>query len=746
MARKINVKYVVRDSSQNLIKSNEIMPIGVISYETDTNKVKLSDGEKSYNNLPYVSSDSSSLNMDYSQLLGKPQINSVELRGNKSLDDLGIAAKNAVYTKEEVDAKVTSVYKYKGSVANEASLPSEGNVIGDVYNVEDTGANYAWDGSKWDNLGTAIDLTSYLTKEEADSTYATKVELGNKADKATSLVGYGIADAYTKGEVDSALVNKADVSVVEAKADKTTTDAMAQQISDIENNVSNLSTNVTDLGNFATAKEAEDEAARVGFQHPEIAIITYKVANLDNGFIINNVIQNTTYQILWYRGLSKQRTITSSLVGEWNSNENTIYIPNKAVKTGIFNLTTEATHEQIVEQLTAASYQPVTVEDLDKCLTKGFMLQNGVMYGGITVGWTGQAYTLSYIGMRTPKTGLYAMNIVIGYSDGKFSVVKNGTQYEILNPAELANQSVIMDMKSSIETLNTEMSNKVNTSDFDSFKQNAVVYMDYQYGDEQKRGIQLDNNVNIVGATTDGDSASLVMMSKWNKADFGSAKVSCNINTKDFVTVNDKNALISNDILSMFLKAGDNVKITEEEETYPDTEINYKVCKVSADLSPIQSELSSKVDTETYNQFNYTMYGNLDWNKYKEQKYVMQILKSLEQSYIDDLGKPENINGKPYDESSNNYTLGNSYVCFGGFDEGFTFHYDLWGMESGQERNDCGQIVTSIADALPSDNALMKGKAPSVKDIDKGSVTEVSALIDSLNAILAQLRTRGVIA
>ena len=55
--------------------------------------------------------------------------------------------------------------------------------------------------------------------------------------------------------------------------------------------------------------------------------------------------------------------------------------------------------------------------------------------------------------------------------------------------------------------------------------------------------------------------------------------------------------------------------------------------------------------------------------------------------------------------------------------------------------------ITSLeVDALPSDDALMKGQAPSVTDIDKGSVTEVSALIDSLNAILAKLRTRGVIA
>ena len=65
------------------------------------------------------------------------------------------------YTKGEVDAKVTSVYRYKGSVANEEALPDSDQVIGDVYNVEDTGANFAWDGTKWDNLGMSVDLTPY---------------------------------------------------------------------------------------------------------------------------------------------------------------------------------------------------------------------------------------------------------------------------------------------------------------------------------------------------------------------------------------------------------------------------------------------------------------------------------------------------------------------------------------------------------------------------------------------------------
>jgi hypothetical protein len=68
------------------------------------------------------------------------------------------------YTKTEIDNKVASVYKYKGSVANYASLPAEDLTIGDVYNIEDTGDNYAWTGSEWDKLAGTVDLSNYATK------------------------------------------------------------------------------------------------------------------------------------------------------------------------------------------------------------------------------------------------------------------------------------------------------------------------------------------------------------------------------------------------------------------------------------------------------------------------------------------------------------------------------------------------------------------------------------------------------
>ena len=124
----------------------------------------------------------------------------VDGKANKATTISGYGIEDA-YTKTEVDAKVSSVYKYKGSVANESALPTEGQVVGDVYNLEDTGMNVAWTGEGWDKLGSVVDLTPYLTKEDAGRTYAAK---------ATTLEGYGITDAYTQSAVDTELDKKVD--------------------------------------------------------------------------------------------------------------------------------------------------------------------------------------------------------------------------------------------------------------------------------------------------------------------------------------------------------------------------------------------------------------------------------------------------------------------------------------------------------------------------------------------------------
>ena len=63
---------------------------------------------------------------------------------------------------------ITGLYKYKGSKATYSALPTSGNEVGDVWNVEDTGMNYAWTGEDWDALGAMFEIAS-ITNTEIDT-------------------------------------------------------------------------------------------------------------------------------------------------------------------------------------------------------------------------------------------------------------------------------------------------------------------------------------------------------------------------------------------------------------------------------------------------------------------------------------------------------------------------------------------------------------------------------------------------
>lgn len=102
----------------------------------------------------------------------------------KSYVDTQLATKaNAsnVYTKAEVNSKVSSVYRVKGAVASYAKLPTVDVTIGDVYNISDTGANYVAVSTTptWDKLSETVNLSGYAT------TAAMNSALGNKVDKVS---------------------------------------------------------------------------------------------------------------------------------------------------------------------------------------------------------------------------------------------------------------------------------------------------------------------------------------------------------------------------------------------------------------------------------------------------------------------------------------------------------------------------------------------------------------------------------
>lgn len=126
-------------------------------------KVRMYDLQNRYKFKVFCSGtpyDDSEIKQDISNLQSNKANKSdvyTKQEANNLLDDK--ADKSTTYTKSEIDSKISSVYKYKGSVSTYDNLPTTGLTVGDVYNVLDTGSNYAWDGTDWDKLSETVDLS-----------------------------------------------------------------------------------------------------------------------------------------------------------------------------------------------------------------------------------------------------------------------------------------------------------------------------------------------------------------------------------------------------------------------------------------------------------------------------------------------------------------------------------------------------------------------------------------------------------
>lgn len=98
--------------------------------------------------------------------------------GDVSSTATSTLASAKTYTDQQINAKLSSALKYKGSKDTYADLPKTGNQVGDVWNVvaaygnAHAGTNWAWNGTVWDPLGGTIDLTNYVTMANAAATSA----------------------------------------------------------------------------------------------------------------------------------------------------------------------------------------------------------------------------------------------------------------------------------------------------------------------------------------------------------------------------------------------------------------------------------------------------------------------------------------------------------------------------------------------------------------------------------------------
>ena len=162
-----------RGQSTSWESKNLLLGPGEPGFELDTKQLKIGDGTTVWNELPYINDNE--------------RLQTIE----EALQD--------VYTKSDIDSKLTALFRYKGSKESYSDLPeADENQTGDVWNIENAdethsikaGDNVAWNGSQWDVLSGVFDLSDYVKKDgnkqlsTEDYTTEEKQKLGGIEDGA----------------------------------------------------------------------------------------------------------------------------------------------------------------------------------------------------------------------------------------------------------------------------------------------------------------------------------------------------------------------------------------------------------------------------------------------------------------------------------------------------------------------------------------------------------------------------------
>ena len=479
----------------------------------------------------------------------------------------------------------------------------------------------------------------YQTKDEVDAAIATKAEQADvdkiKDDLEQFKAPYQIDlnALNSAGDADSEAISTAIGGIDNLRAVISENRSI---IGDINNGTVPVSIRI--LGNITTVYYVLDSLA---------------------GYTLNEInIQNTS-------GTLAKNSVTHSVMSEemvvdnLNSNEATLplsakqgkvldekiqkkgmYYPGVKVDTQkLFALTKESSEDEIKAALqlktASGSYTLPTAEILDDCLGKGYQLLSNWM--PVSVAWNGAAYVLYIVGqnyMMRP-TGLYTVSIKI--TDGVYSVFQAAKVEEFASTDDLADYQKVdaIAWEDTYETAKTKLANGVKTiTDSDGLiwqineaieteiaSQQAIKIAASRMKSRQMEADGIDSNTGFIYASFQRSESG----SSWSRT----------LSTYELVTSADSDL------------NGNKIATTKFVDVYQKAKI----------------------------------LGNIDIDKYlNDTSYSVQVLNKLEDSYISDLGTPENINGESYNAETNNYVIGQPYLSFAKFDESLTFHYDLYDL------------------------------------------------------------------
>ena len=267
-------------------------------------------------------------------------------------------ATTSYYTKSELDGKLSGAMHFKGTKATVSALPSSGQEVGDMWNVTETGANYAWDGTNWDKLSENIDLSG-LQPNLTSANAGTGISI---TGSGANVVISSTQSSATWGNITGTLSNQTDL----------------QNALNLKYDASNPNGYTSNIGTVTSVNNTSpDDNGNVNLNIPTVnnATLTIKQNNTSKGTFTANASSNveinltdTTYSA--FTGADGTNAGTSGLVPAPTATDN-----NKFLKgDGTWSLLSSGSR-LIVDSFTATANQ-TTFTLSEKCDNKDYLSVN----------------------------------------------------------------------------------------------------------------------------------------------------------------------------------------------------------------------------------------------------------------------------------------------------------------------------------------------------------------------------------
>lgn len=358
----------------------------------------------------------------------------------------------------------------------------------------------------------------------------------------------------------------------------------------INSKISELSKKVDSIGVHQIGVIGSFNDLEEAVTKPEIclkqsnSIIPFMVTSSEgkeNGFIVNVITNNGINQALYWKNADKPSMKRTLSIGENGDIQNTPFYPidhTPNINAGIISLyTLKGMNEDTDSDTVKAAFNDVYskaligVNELDKCLKYGFFLQDSLFRDTIMVGWNGSAWDMTIIGRNKPKGNVFLKLITVSISDdGIYKIVSPYKELEIITNGNILE--------------NTDIKNIV------SELSKSVKYEDFELNGDRRKAIILENYNVLLGKMTNGSAVNLAMVSKWDKADYGSTTLPFNMNgSEERPTYNDTEGIaLLKDITDMTSKLQE---ISDKVSAIESKNIDEAINSINQEIASIKERL-----------------------------------------------------------------------------------------------------------------------------------------------------------